>query len=57
MSTIQDKIAQDFYELMQDFTPTVEGVLTHDQIRAILSTVRRLKTRLEVLDAQLENDI
>ena len=56
MSTIETKIAQDFCELMQDFTPTVEGVLTHDQVRAILSTVRRLKTRLEVLDAEMEEN-
>lgn len=57
MSTIEDKIGQDFYELMRDFTFAVEGVLTHDQVRAILVSVRRLKTRLEVLDAKLENDI
>ena len=54
MSAIEDKIGQDFYELMQDFTPTVEGVLTHDQVRAILVVVRRLKIRLEVLEAEME---
>ncbi len=56
MSTISDKIADDFYELLQISTPAVEGVLTHSQIRAILTLVRRLKTRLEVLDAEMENE-
>ena len=56
MERIEEFISQDFYELMQDFTPTVEGVLTHDQVRAILVIVRRLKTRLEVLDAEMEKN-
>ncbi len=35
----------------------VGGVLTHDQIRGMLALVRQLKTRLEVLDADLENKV
>ena len=57
MDSIQDKLAQDFYSLAYDYPSTATGVLTHDEVRAILSIVRRLKTRLEVLDAEMENDI
>jgi hypothetical protein len=35
----------------------IRGDLTHDEVRAILTLVRRIKTNLEVIDAQKENDI
>ena len=53
MSTIQDKIYADVAELHA----LRARDLTHDQIRAMLVIVRRLKTRLEVLDAERENKI
>lgn len=58
MSSIQQKIYRDI-ETLQQLAPEqlFNGGLTHDQVRAILITVRRLKTRLEVLDAKMENDI
>ncbi len=62
MKSVTQQILRDTLDLhfaaeevdVQDVTG---GGLTHDQIRGMLVTVRRLKTRLEVLDAQLENDI
>ncbi len=54
MDSIQHKILTDALQL--HFLAEI-GDLTHANIRDMLVLVRRLKTRLEVLDAQKENDI
>lgn len=53
--TIQELIQKDINTL-QDL-PRTPRDLTHDQIRDMLVSVRRLKTRLEILDAKQENDL
>ena len=55
MFTVQELIQADINNL-QDL-PRIPRDLTHDQIRDMLVLVRRLKTRLEVLDAKLENEV
>ncbi len=54
MDTINHKILTDCLEL--HFLANI-GDLTHNNIRDMLVLIRRLKTRLEVLDAKLENEI
>lgn len=54
MDTLNHKILTDCLEL--HFLSEI-GDLTHNNIRDMLVLVRRLKTRLEVLDAEKENDI
>ena len=54
MTAISQKIQFDLKSLAD---LDIRGDLTHNQVRAILSAVRRLKTRLEVLDAKMENNI
>ncbi len=58
MDRIKQKIYDDIQEV-ESFTAKDAHPwdLTHDQIRDMLVIVRRLKTRLEVLDAEKENDI
>ncbi len=58
MISIQQNIFRDVEEL-KDVAPSelFNGDLTHDQVRVMLTLVRRIKTRLEVLDAEMENDI
>ncbi len=56
METIHAHIHNDLKELHSKINPSGEGDLTHQFVRATLVLLRRLKTRLEILDAQLEND-
>ena len=47
----------DILDLRSRINRDYQGDLTHKQIRGMLVLVRRLKTRLEVLDAEMENNI
>lgn len=54
MDADQHKILTDCLQL--HFLANI-GDLTHDNVRDMLTLVRKIKTRLEVIDAQKENDI
>ena len=49
-------IQEDLNDIWARINPKYEGDLTHQFIRGMLVSVRRLKTHLEVLDAELENE-
>ncbi len=55
MDDITRKIYEDILTLAS-FQPTAlsKGGLTHPEVRDMLVFIRRLKTRLEVLDAEME---
>ncbi len=57
MDRITKLIKEDILDLRSRINPDYEGDLTHPIIRGMLVLVRRLKTRLEVFDAEMENDI
>lgn len=57
MVRVHDLIRKDLREIHSKVNPDFEGDLTHKQVRAMLTLVRRLKTRLEVIDADFENKI
>jgi len=57
MDPITTKIRDDILDLRSRINPDFEGDLTHQIVRGMLVIVRRIKTRLEVLDAEMENKI
>ncbi len=57
MDSITTKIRDDILDLRSRINPDFEGDLTHKIVRGMLVIVRRIKTRLEVLDAEMENKI
>ena len=56
MAKIQTLIRADLNEVRSKVNPDFTGDLTHKQVRAMLVLIRRLKTRLEVLDAEMEEN-
>lgn len=57
MDKMTKLIRDDILDLRSRINPDFEGDLTHQITRAMLVIVRRLKVRLEVLDAEKENDL
>ncbi len=57
MTDFEHKILTDCLELHFLSEAMELGDLTHDEVRDMLTLVRRIKINLEILDAQKENDI
>ena len=64
MDPLKQSIFHDIEAIAENTAPMIqfhdeylehEGDLTHNEVRGMLVLVRRLKTRLEVLDAEEEN--
>ena len=56
MEQIHTLIREDLKRLADANIPAFTRDLTHSEVRAILVLVRRLKTRLEVLEAEMEKN-
>ncbi len=56
MSASNKDIQAEIIDLHSRINPDYQGDLTHSFVRATLAIVRRLKTKLEVIDAEMENE-
>ena len=59
MDPIQESLFKDIVDLWAFVEEPLEfpgGDLTHSEVRDMLVLVRRIKTRLEVLDAEMEKN-
>ena len=56
MKTITEHVRDDILDLRSRINPDFEGDLTLQIVYAMLVIVRRLKTRLEVMAAELEKN-
>lgn len=56
MNSSTDKIRKDIQDLRDRLNPAYDGDLTHPIVRGMLVIVRRLKTNLEVAEAEMEKN-